>query len=121
MPKSFYSDPYLLTSLLDAFMKCGDVAAAQSLFDASTRKIISMYGAMMSGFNKESDPSKTLDLFNQIKLDRMEANIITYLCVIKASSQIGDYSISQSIVRQIPDCFLADNHIRTALIDMWVR
>jgi hypothetical protein len=51
MPKSFYSNPYLLTSLLDAFMKCGDVAAAQSLFDASTKKDLTMYGAMMKGKN----------------------------------------------------------------------
>ncbi|CAF4706317.1 unnamed protein product, partial [Rotaria magnacalcarata] len=28
IPKSFYSNPRLLTSLLDALMKCGDVAHA---------------------------------------------------------------------------------------------
>ncbi len=51
IPKSFYSNPYLLTSLLDALMQCGDVEYAQSLFDASTKKVMSMYGAMMNGNN----------------------------------------------------------------------
>jgi hypothetical protein len=51
MPKSFHSNPYVLTSLLDAFMKCGDVADAQSLFDTSTKKVMSVYGAMMKGKN----------------------------------------------------------------------
>ena len=49
MPKSFYSNPRLLTSLLDALMKCGDVTHAQSLFDTLTKKTLTMYGAMMKG------------------------------------------------------------------------
>ena len=49
--KSFYSNPRLVTSLLDALMKCGDVQHAQSLFDASTKKVMQMYGAMMKGNN----------------------------------------------------------------------
>ncbi|CAF3997356.1 unnamed protein product, partial [Rotaria magnacalcarata] len=44
---SFYSDPYVVTSLIDAFMKCGDVTSAKALFDRSTKKALSMYGAMM--------------------------------------------------------------------------
>ena len=51
IPKSFYSNPRLVTSLLDALMKCGDVQHAQSLFDASTKKDLPMYGAMMNGNN----------------------------------------------------------------------
>ena len=49
MPQPFHSDPYILTSLLDVFMKCGDVANAQSLFDSSTKKVLPMYGSMMKG------------------------------------------------------------------------
>jgi len=51
MPKGFHSDPYLLTSLLDVFMKCGDVSNAQLLFDRTSRKVLTMYGAMMKGKN----------------------------------------------------------------------
>ena len=53
MPKTFYSNPYILSSLLDALMKCEDVAHAQSLFDASANKVLPMYGAMMKGSNHE--------------------------------------------------------------------
>ena len=49
MPPSFYSNTYILSSLLDALMKCEDVEHAQSLFTSSTNKKMSMYGAMMSG------------------------------------------------------------------------
>ena len=49
MPRSSYSDVLLMTSLLDALMKCGDVVTAHSLFDAIPTKVVSMYGAMMKG------------------------------------------------------------------------
>ena len=49
----------------------------------------------MNGFNKENNPYKTLSLFNQMKENNIQANIIIYLCLIKALSQIGDYYISK--------------------------
>ena len=49
MPKPYQSNSNLLTSLLDASMKCGDVPYAESWFNRSTKKDLSMYGAMMKG------------------------------------------------------------------------
>ena len=49
LPKSSLSNPILLTSLLDALMKCGDLPSAQFFFDQTTTKSVSMYGAMMKG------------------------------------------------------------------------
>ncbi|CAF4388914.1 unnamed protein product [Rotaria magnacalcarata] len=51
IPKSFYSNPHLSTSLLDALMKCGDVAHAESLFYSSKQKVLSSCAAMMKGLN----------------------------------------------------------------------
>jgi hypothetical protein len=51
IPKSFHSNPRLLTSLLDALMKCGDVQYAELLFMKSSNKDSPMYGAMMKGNN----------------------------------------------------------------------
>ena len=49
IPKSFYLNARLVTSLVDASMKCGDVQYAESLFKTSTQKVLPMYGAMMKG------------------------------------------------------------------------
>lgn len=46
---SIYSNPRLVTSLLDALMKCGDVIKAQSIFDSTPDKVMHMFGAMMTG------------------------------------------------------------------------
>ena len=90
-------------------MKCGDIAHAESLFHELSDKTLNTYGAMMSGFNQQNNPAKTLNLFNQLKTNGLKADIIIYLCVIKALSQIGHYEISQLIVKQIPDFLLAEN------------
>ena len=49
IPKSFFENPRLLSSLIDALMKCGDVQLAQAWFEKSTNNVLSIYGAMMKG------------------------------------------------------------------------
>jgi pentatricopeptide repeat protein len=119
IPKSFHSNHRLSTSLFDALIKCGDCSNAENLF-SKTQKSVMDYGNLMNGFNKENNPSKTLNLFNQMKIDGVEADLIIYLSVLKALSEIGDYSQSESIDKQIPHSFLVDNQIQNVLIDMWV-
>ena len=49
MPRAYYSDAYIATSLIDALMKCGDVEGAELVFDKSTTRETPVYGAMMKG------------------------------------------------------------------------
>ncbi|CAF2070889.1 unnamed protein product [Rotaria magnacalcarata] len=118
MPKSFQSDQILLTSLLDVLIKCGDCASAEIVFSKMKKNVI-VYGHLMNGFLKENNPEKTLDLFNQMIIDGIEPNHILYLSVIKALSQVADYSLSQSIVERIPKSIFADRQIQNSLIHMW--
>lgn len=100
-------------------MQCRNVTPAESIFDKTTitTKTLGMYGTMMNGFTRQNNLLKTLDLFNQMK---NKDNLIVYCCVIKALSQIGDYSLSQSIIKEVSNDFLADIQIQTASVDMWV-
>lgn len=49
MPKHVHSNVYVLTSMLDVSMKCGDVTYAECLFNQSSKKESAMYGVMMKG------------------------------------------------------------------------
>jgi hypothetical protein len=148
LPKSSLSNPLLLTSLLDALMKCGDVRSAELFFDRSTRKVLSMYGAMMKGITELNDCSlrcslsgytlnemaiKAVKLFYEIEEKRserpmspeknnahVESDWIPYLCVVNALSKIGDLSMSEAIAAKIPPSFLRILRLQNALIDMWV-
>ncbi|CAF3916300.1 unnamed protein product [Rotaria sp. Silwood1] len=118
MPNSFYSNYRISTSLFDALIKCGDCSMAEILFSKMEKSVIN-YGNLMSGFIKGNNPKKILDLFNQMKIDGIEPDLIIYFYIIKSLSQIGDYSISQSIIKQIPNYFLINDRIESSLIDMW--
>ena len=52
MSKSSYSNSHTMSCLLDALMKCGDVEHAQSVFNSSTNKGLSMYAAIMKGIDR---------------------------------------------------------------------
>ncbi|CAF0982048.1 unnamed protein product [Adineta ricciae] len=120
MPKSFHSHSHLMSSLVDALIRCEDCSSAENVYSTMKKSVIN-YGNLMNGFNKENNPSKTLDLFNQMKVNHIEGNVIIYFCLIKALAQIGDYSISDAFIKQIPQSYLSDSQIRNALIDMWSK
>ncbi|CAF2852964.1 unnamed protein product [Rotaria sp. Silwood2] len=119
IPRDFHLNPRILTSLFDALIKCNDCSSAEIIFSKMKKKTTESYGNVMSGFNKENNPEKTYYLFNQMKIDGIERNFVIFLCVIKALSQIGDYSRCQLVIEQIPKSFINNNQIQNALVDMW--
>jgi pentatricopeptide repeat protein len=113
------STSHLVTSLLDALMKCEDCVTAELIFTKMERSVIT-YGCLMSGFNHNNQPEKTLDLFYRMKTESIELNSVVYLSVIKALAQLGVSSLSTTIVDQMPVVHLQNDWIQNALIDMWV-
>ncbi|CAF1456564.1 unnamed protein product [Adineta ricciae] len=118
MPASFYSDDYVASSLLDALIKCKDTLTAEIVFSKMKRSIVS-YGNLMNGLNDEKQGKKTMQLFYRMKREGLEPETIIFLCVIKALALIGDLSLIEPTINQIPESILLDSQIRNALIDMW--
>ncbi|CAF4728661.1 unnamed protein product, partial [Rotaria magnacalcarata] len=116
IPKSFYSNPYLLTSLLDALMKCGDVAHAESLFYSSKQKVLPMYGAMMKGYVDNNLPEKAIDLFNEIE----NPNDVNMIILFNACAQLKTkeaLNLVKKTSKQIPKSFYSNPRLLTSLLD----
>ena len=60
-------------------------------------------------------------LFHEMKQNGVDADIFNSLQIIKALSRIGDNSLAQIVIKQIPLTVLANTQIQTALLNMWVR
>ena len=75
----------------------------------------------MNGYLEEKNPKKVFALYNQMKNEQLIPDSIVYLYLIKASSQIDNYSHCQSIVKNMPKFVFAEIQIYNALIDMWVN
>ena len=120
MPECYYSHPRLSSALLDALTKCNDISSAENLFLRMT-KSSGDYGVLMSALNEENHFDKTLRLFHEMKQNGVDADIFNSLQIIKALSRIGDNSLAQIVIKQIPLTVLANTQIQTALLNMWVR
>ena len=84
-------------------------------------KVIDMFNEIYHDeFYRKSHSKQEFNLLSNMKNDSSEANIIIYLCMIKALAQIGMLGIAESFFQRIPSLFLADRRIQNALIDMWV-
>ncbi|CAF0947573.1 unnamed protein product [Adineta ricciae] len=110
----------VLTSLIDALMKCGDIKSAEVAFDESSSKSIYIQGAMMSGYIRNQMPEKAIDLFEQIK----NPNEVIVTLLFNACAQLpseGSLSLIKSVWKKYQNTRLLDDQALTALIDALMR
>ncbi|UJR24004.1 hypothetical protein I4U23_026969 [Adineta vaga] len=118
MSSIHHRNKYILTSAFDMLVKCGDLENAENVF-AKKNRTLKDYGQMMKCYNEHSLPMKTLDLYDKMKDEGIEANSIIFLLLIDACGQLGIESRCRSIVNQIPSTMLNDLKLQNALIHMW--
>jgi pentatricopeptide repeat protein len=119
MPSIHRTNQHILTSVLDMFIRCGDVSSAEKWFSNMESHVIT-YGQIMKCYNEEKLPMKTLGLYEKMKSEHVKPDLVTFLLLIDACCQLGIESICRSIVEQIPPAVLVNIQIKSALIDMWV-
>lgn len=120
MNRRYRDNVNVLTSALDMFIKCNDIASAEAVFHEIPLKTVIKYGAMMKGFNKSNQPMKNFNLFERMKRESITPNEVIFLLLLDSCSQLGLLSRSRMIVQQIPSSSLILAKVQTALINMWV-
>ncbi|UJR24074.1 hypothetical protein I4U23_027042 [Adineta vaga] len=118
MSSIHHKDKYIISSAFDMFIKCGDIVNAENLFTKKNRNVID-YGQMMKCYNDHNMPMKTINLYEKMNNEHIQAQLITFLLLIDACGQLGIESRCRSIVKQIPSTMLNDLILRNALIHMW--
>jgi pentatricopeptide repeat protein len=113
------SNNEILYAALDMFVKCDDIENAESLFTRLKRNVI-CYGSLMKMYNLKGQSIKTLSLFEQMKIEKIKPNEIIYTLIINALSQLGDLSMCELVLTQLPTNLMTNLWIQNALIDMWV-
>lgn len=111
---------FILNAALDMFIKCGDVSSTENITFAKTKRNVIDYGQLMKHYNDHHMPVNTINLYEKMKSEGIEANAIIYLLLIDACAETGLKSRCQSIVEQIPSSMSTDLKIQSALVHMWV-
>ncbi|CAF1519493.1 unnamed protein product, partial [Adineta steineri] len=108
----------VIHSILNMFSKCSDIENAEKLFKKLNKNTIS-YGCMMAMYNIQNEPEKTLNLYEEMKRDKIEIDNLTWILIINALAELADLSTCESISSELPDKFYNDIQIQNALINMW--
>ena len=110
----------LINSALAMLIKCDDQQYANPFFARINRNAVS-YGMIMHMHLENDEPEQVLHLFERMNEEKIEPNDFNFSSLISACGTIGDSSLSETIVAQIPTVLFQDPWIQNSLVHMWVR
>ncbi|KAB1208072.1 hypothetical protein CJ030_MR7G003004 [Morella rubra] len=114
-------NPFLATTLLDMYVKCGNVRDARSVFDELFTIDLVSWTAMIVGYTQSGYPNEALELFVDEKWVELLPNSITIASVLSACAQRGNLDLGWSIHGLGIKLGLEEPTVRNALIDMYAK
>ncbi|KAH7331105.1 hypothetical protein KP509_20G015100 [Ceratopteris richardii] len=116
-------DLALSNALVDMLVKCGDIERAQEVFNLLPGRDVVTWTALIGGYAQHKRSEESLYLFEQMRMQGIAPNIVTYTCSLKACSSIGDFDKACEIhCEAARNGILAqDATIGNALVDMYMK
>ncbi|KAK6918238.1 Pentatricopeptide repeat [Dillenia turbinata] len=110
-------DVYVGTSLLDMYVKNGDLNNAQAIFDNMDNKNIIAWNSLISGYAYKGQFEDAVKLLNQMEKEGIRPNLVTFNGLIYGYSIWGHIKEASSMIDQAKSSGLAPNVVSwTALI-----
>ncbi|MED6203674.1 hypothetical protein PIB30_001369 [Stylosanthes scabra] len=82
-------DPFVMTSLVDMYAKCGNIEDAYRLFKKMNTKSIASWNAMIVGLAQHGNAQEALNLFKDMKSQGEIPDRVTFIGVLSACSHSG--------------------------------
>ncbi|PWA85268.1 tetratricopeptide-like helical domain, DYW domain protein [Artemisia annua] len=76
-------------ALIDMYAKCGELKRAESIFGRMPRRNVITWSSMIGAYAVHGDAMNALDLFHQMKIQKIEPNGITFVALLYACSHAG--------------------------------
>uniref|UniRef100_A0A2P2MPG6 Pentatricopeptide repeat-containing protein At4g33170 n=1 Tax=Rhizophora mucronata TaxID=61149 RepID=A0A2P2MPG6_RHIMU len=83
------SDPYVVTSLIDMYAKCGAIEEAYFLFRLMNIRNIVVWNAMLLGLAQHGNGEEALGLFKAMESDGIRPDGVTFIGVLSACGHAG--------------------------------
>lgn len=79
----------LWTSLIDMYAKCGNIDAAEQVFNNMNLKSLASWNAMISGLAMHGHPDKAIQLFEEMANEGIKPDDITFVGLLSACTHAG--------------------------------
>ncbi|XP_041013858.1 putative pentatricopeptide repeat-containing protein At1g69350, mitochondrial [Juglans microcarpa x Juglans regia] len=115
-------DEFVQNSLIDMYCKCGDVCSGYMIFEKIKQLSVVTWNSMICGFSQNGNSVEAIRLFDQMYLNGIEMNEVTFLSVIQACSHLGHLEKGKWVHHKLITCGLKmDYYVDTALTDMYAK
>ncbi|KAI5084978.1 hypothetical protein GOP47_0001147 [Adiantum capillus-veneris] len=118
----FESDEPIANALIDMYAKCGSLDAAQNAFDRLSDLNIIAYSALLDAYVRHGHSFAALQFYEKMQHKRISPCIVTYLCVLRACSDLGTFEPGMVLHNNIivSDVEM-DVTVANTLIDMYAK
>ncbi|KAH7301564.1 hypothetical protein KP509_23G032200 [Ceratopteris richardii] len=89
--KGFLSDVLVGSALINLYGKCGNISEAGKIFERVINPNVISWTAMMSAYLEQGEGDKVLQLYRQMKAERIYLDGQSYVLVIQACSALKKY------------------------------
>ncbi|KAK9124658.1 hypothetical protein Sjap_014260 [Stephania japonica] len=113
---------FVATSLVDMYSKFGRMDKARVVFDKMPEKDVVTWSAMIGGYASNGLPKEALELFFQMRREKVKPDCFTIVGVLSACARLGTLEVGDSASSLIEkNDFLSNPILGTALIDMYAK
>ncbi|GMY16399.1 pentatricopeptide repeat-containing protein At5g59600-like [Fagus crenata] len=96
---------FIPSAIIDMYSKCGSVKNAQNVFDRISVKNIASWNAMIGCYGKHGMVELSIQLFERMHEEGMQANEVTFICILSACSHNGLVEEGLKIFRSMKESY----------------
>ncbi|MCL7040563.1 hypothetical protein MKW94_001425 [Papaver nudicaule] len=97
----FESDSFVQSSLVDMYVKCGEVKDARVLFDRMGNRNVVCWSILVAGYARQGYVDEAKELFNKMRDSGVEPNLITWNGLIAGFNYNGLASESVALLHKM--------------------
>ncbi|KAH7286298.1 hypothetical protein KP509_33G068000 [Ceratopteris richardii] len=116
-------DIFVGNTVLDMHVKCGSFAIAKQVFDELPSKNEVSWNVLLSGLVDHGLDDGALELYQQMHLQSISPNVITFLCSLKACGRLGSACEGLELHSEVERRGFLERHVSvgSALVDMYAK
>ena len=88
-------NPYLATTLINMYAKCGVLAKAQKVLEELPIRDTFSWNALIAGYAEEGHSNKVLECLEQMQRENLSPDDVTFLSILNACSRTGKSAEAQ--------------------------
>eukprot|EP00250_Pteridium_aquilinum_P018558 c24123_g10_i1 orf=115-2259(+) len=115
----FHHGAVVLTALINMYGKCGSPEIARAAFDAIHERDAISWNSMIAAYAHHGHPQEALQLYRQMKQNRVTPTDNTFTSVLRACSTPEALVDGKQIHADIVDGGFGSDLVRTALVSMY--